>query len=190
MGEVKKNLRKKYKDLRASLTDEERDQSSLEIANTALSLDIWDHDYYHIFLPITRLKEVNTEYILSILSGKDKHILVSKTDFESGTMKNYLLLDNTKITLSSYGIPEPDDAAIEVAFAKADVVFVPLLAYDTLGNRVGYGKGFYDKMLALCRPDVITIGLSFFGPEEIHIPTNPEDISMKYCVSPKGVHAF
>ncbi|MFT5750522.1 MAG: 5-formyltetrahydrofolate cyclo-ligase [Flavobacteriales bacterium] len=190
MGAVKKNLRKKYKDLRASLTDEERDQYSLEIANTALSLDIWDHNYYHIFLPINRLKEVNTEYLLSILSGKDKHVLVPKTDFESGTMKNYLLLDNTKITVSSYGIPEPDDDAIEIAFAKADVVFVPLLAYDTLGNRVGYGKGFYDKMLALCRPDVITIGLSFFGPEEIHIPTNPLDISMKYCVSPKEVHAF
>jgi 5-formyltetrahydrofolate cyclo-ligase len=190
MEAVKRSLRKKYKDLRAALSDDERDQYSLEIANRVLSLDIWEHDYYHIFLPITRLKEVNTEYILSILSGKDKHILVSKTDFERGTMKNYLLSDNTKITVSTYGIPEPDDNAIEIAFAKADVVFVPLLAYDNSGNRVGYGKGFYDKMLANCRPDVITIGLSFFEPESVKIPTNNTDVSMKYCISPKKTYVF
>tara|TARA_R110001632_G_scaffold50261_6_gene125446 strand:+ start:1006 stop:1578 length:573 start_codon:yes stop_codon:yes gene_type:complete len=190
MEATKKNLRKKYKELRASLTDEARDQYSLEIANKLLSLDIWDHNYYHIFLPISRLNEVNTDYILSILSGKDKHILVPKTDFDSGTMKNMLLLDNTRITLSAFGIPEPDDDAIEIAFAKADVVFVPLLAYDTLGNRVGYGKGFYDKMLAECRPEVITIGLSFFPPEAIIIPTNSTDVPLKYCVSPKKTFEF
>ena len=190
MEAAKKNLRKKYKDLRASLSNETRDQYSLEIANQLLLLDIWDHNYYHIFLPIDRLQEVNTDYILSILSGKDKHTLVPKTNFESGTLKNMLLLDNTRITLSSFGIPEPDDDAIEIAFAKVDVVFVPLLAYDRLGNRVGYGKGFYDKMLSECRPDVITIGLSFFPPEETIIPTNSTDVSLKYCVSPKKTFKF
>lgn len=190
MEEAKKNLRKKYKELRASLTDDARDQYSLEIANKLLSLDIWDHNYYHIFLSINRLKEINTDYILSILSGKDKHILVPKTDFDSGTMKNILLLDNTRITLSAFGIPEPDEDAIEIAFAKVDVVFVPLMAYDTLGNRVGYGKGFYDKMLSECRSDVITIGLSFFPPEETKIPTNSTDVSLKYCVTPKKIFKF
>lgn len=190
MEEAKKNLRKKYKELRASLTDDARDQYSLEIANKLLSLDIWDHNYYHIFLSINRLKEINTDYILSILSGKDKHVLVPKTDFDSGTMKNMLLLDNTRITLSAFGIPEPDEDAIEIAFAKVDVVFVPLMAYDTLGNRVGYGKGFYDKMLSECRSDVITIGLSFFPPEETKIPTNSTDMPLKYCVSPKKIFKF
>lgn len=190
MGTDKGKLRKKYKDLRANLSDKERDQYSLEIANRLLSLDIWEHKYYHIFLPITRLNEVNTEYILSILSGKDKHILISKTDFETGAMKHYLLLDNTEITVSSYGIPEPNDDAIEIDLAKADVIFVPLLAYDKSGNRVGYGKGFYDKMLADCRPEVITIGLSYFEPETLSISTNDTDVPMKCCISPKKTFKF
>jgi 5-formyltetrahydrofolate cyclo-ligase len=43
---------------------------------------------------------------------------------------------------------------------KIEVVFVPLLAYDKQGQRVGYGKGFYDKFLAECSPATVKIGLS------------------------------
>jgi 5-formyltetrahydrofolate cyclo-ligase len=46
------------------------------------------------------------------------------------------------------------------------VVFVPLLAFDKKGNRVGYGKGFYDAFLSKCKPETIKIGLSFFEAEE------------------------
>ena len=46
------------------------------------------------------------------------------------------------------------------------MVFVPLLAFDKAGNRVGYGKGFYDLFLSECRQDVIKVGLSFFEAEE------------------------
>jgi 5-formyltetrahydrofolate cyclo-ligase len=90
---------------------------------------------------------VNTECILHLLSGKDKEIVVSKSDFASRNMTHFLLTDNTKIKKNSYNIPEPVDG-IEVPVTKIDVVFVPLLAFDTTGNRVGYGKGFYDVFLS------------------------------------------
>ncbi|RMB63251.1 5-formyltetrahydrofolate cyclo-ligase [Dokdonia sinensis] len=185
----KASLRKKYKALRASLSAEERDNRSLAIANQLLGLDIWEYDYYHIFLPIERLLEVDTTYILNILSGKDKNVLISKSDFEKGTMQHFLLLDNTKLQVNEYGIPEPVDG-IEIAFAKAQVVFLPLLAYDSKGNRVGYGKGFYDKLLAESNKELLTIGLSYFEPEEKEITTNSLDVSMKYCVSPSNSFKF
>ena len=61
-------------------------------------------------------------------------------------MTHFLLTDNTKIKKNQYNIPEPING-LEVPTKKIDVVFVPLLAFDKKGNRVGYGKGFYDKFL-------------------------------------------
>lgn len=178
----KANLRKKYKKLRAALSENDIDDKSLEIANRLLKLDIWDYQYYHIFLPINKKKEVDTSYILNILQGKDKHILVSKSDFETHTMQHYLLTDNTKLIINDYGIPEPEDG-IEIPTEKIDVVFIPLLAYDTKGNRVGYGKGFYDRFLSECKSDVLKIGFSFFEPEMREIRKSNTDIPLNYCIS-------
>ena len=50
---------------------------------------------------------------------------------------------------------------------QIEVVFVPLVAFDETGNRVGYGKGFYDEFLKNCSKDTIKIGLSFFEAEAV-----------------------
>lgn len=185
----KKELRQKYKTLRKSLTESAIDEKSLAIANAVLKLPIWEKTYFHIFLPIEEHKEVDTELLLRLLSGKDKEIIVSKANFETRKMTHYLLTDNTKIKKNEYNIPEPLDG-IEVPSTKIDVVFIPLLAYDTKGNRVGYGKGFYDKFLADCKPDVIKIGLSFFEPEALITDVFEGDVKMDYCVTPDNIHSF
>ena len=142
----KKDLRLKYKKLRENLTEEFIEEMSLQIANQALKLPIWQKNYYHIFLPISEKKEVNTEYLMHILQGKDKSIVVSQASFETGEMKHFLLQENTIFKTSKYGIPEPV-SGIEISPKMLDVIFVPLLAYDKKGHRVGYGKGFYDRFL-------------------------------------------
>lgn len=179
----KKEARQKYKELRQQLSQEEIEDKSLAIANQLLKMDIWDKTYYHIFLPIEEQKEVNTEYILQILAGKDKEVVISKSDFETISMKHYLLTDNTKIKKNEYNIPEPI-TGLNVPTEMIDVVFVPLLAYDKQGNRVGYGKGFYDKFLSECNPNVIKIGLSFFEPEEKIEDLFENDIQLNFCVLP------
>ncbi|MDI1304181.1 MAG: 5-formyltetrahydrofolate cyclo-ligase, partial [bacterium] len=163
---LKKELRQKYKALRKQLSENELEEMSLAVANKLLKLPIWEKSYFHIFLPITEHQEVNTEFILHLLSGKDKEIIISKSDFETRKMTHFLLTDNTKIKKNEYNIPEPVDG-IEVPSHKIQVVFVPLLAFDKKGHRVGYGKGFYDKFLSECKPETIKIGLSFFDPEEL-----------------------
>jgi len=184
----KNNLRDKYKALRSSLTPSLIETQSLDIANNALQLPIWDKTYYHIFLPITTKNEVNTEYILHILNGKDKSILVPKSDFKTNTLSHILLQENTKIQRTQFNIPEPV-SGIEVLASQIDVVFVPLLAYDKQGNRLGYGKGFYDRFLASCKPSTLFVGLSFFEPEEV-IPFEESDIPLHYCISPNSTYSF
>ena len=185
----KSDLRIKYKELRAELSEDEIEEMSLAIANKLLTLPIWDKTYFHVFLPITEQKEVNTECILHVLSGKDKEIIVSKSDFKTKTMSHFLLTENTKIKKNEYNIPEPING-LEVQVNKIEVVFVPLLAFDANGNRAGYGKGFYDKFLTECKPETIKIGLSFFEAEEEISDVFESDVRLDYCVTPNEIYTF
>lgn len=186
---TKKELRKTYKAHRKDLSENQIEDLSLSISNQLLKLPIWANSFYHIFLAIEEQKEVNTDYILNILSGKDKNILISKSDFKTGNMTHFLLTDSTLIKKNDYNIPEPI-AGIEISNDKIEVVFVPLLAFDSLGNRVGYGKGFYDRFLTNCKPETVKIGLSFFGPEVEISDVFESDIRLDYCVTPNKNYAF
>ena len=185
----KLELRPKYKALRKQLSESEIEEMSLAIANKLLTLPIWEKTYFHIFLPIKEHHEVNTEFILHLLSGKDKEIIISKSDFETRNMTHFLLTDNTRIKKNEYNIPEPVDG-IEVPSHKIEVVFIPLLAFDTIGHRVGYGKGFYDKFLNECKPKTIKIGLSFFEAEELIEDVFEGDVQLDFCITPEKIYSF
>lgn len=185
----KKELRIKYKALRQSLSDEEIEEKSLAIANKLVQLPIWEKNYFHIFLPIAEQKEIDTEFILHLLAGKDKEIIVSKSDFDSRKMTHFLLTDNTRIRKNEYNIPEPVDG-IEVPSNKIEVVFVPLLAFDKNGHRVGYGKGFYDQFLSECKANVLKIGLSFFEAEDEIMDLFMSDVKLDMCITPDIIYTF
>jgi 5-formyltetrahydrofolate cyclo-ligase len=188
---LKKEARIFYKDKRAQLSFDEIEKQSIAIANQLLKLKknkFWDKNlYYHLFLTIKEQREVNTEHILNILFAKDKEIIVSKSDFKTREMINYLLTENTRIKKNDYNIPEPLDG-IEVPHKKIDVVFIPLLAYDKSGNRVGYGKGFYDRLLK--KTDCIKVGLSLFDPIAQIEDMNNNDIPLNFCITPNTIYTF
>ena len=104
-------------------------------------------------------------------------------------MSHFLLTDNTKIKKNEYNIPEPVNG-LEVPVSMIEVVFVPLLAFDKKGHRVGYGKGFYDQFLAECRPETIKIGLSFFEAEDQIEDVFESDVQLDYCVTPSKIYTF
>ncbi len=185
----KSELRKKYKELRLELSEEDIEKKSLDIANNLLRLPIWEHEFYHLFLSIAEQKEVDTEPVLHILQGKDKNVVLPKTELKTHSLKNYLLTETTAIRKNRWNIPEPV-GGIEIPAEKMDVVFVPLLAFDETGHRIGYGKGFYDKFLASCRPEVIKVGLSFFEAESPFLNVFSSDVPLDYCVSPERNYTF
>ncbi|WLD24009.1 5-formyltetrahydrofolate cyclo-ligase [Flavobacterium dauae] len=185
----KKELRKKYKELRSTLSFDEIEDLSLQIANQSLKLPVWNYENYHVFLSIHEHKEVQTDYLLHILNGKDKNVIVSRSDFETRTMNHVLLTDNVIIKKNEWNIPEPQNG-FSVANDLIDVVFIPLLAYDVFGNRVGYGKGFYDTFLSKCKPNVVKIGLSFFDAEPIITDAYELDIRLDYCITPNNIYDF
>lgn len=186
---LKHELRKKYKSLRANLTSSQVSDLSMHLTNHVLQIPVWDFFYFHIFLTIEENKEIDTLPLITLLQGKDKHVVIPKTQ-KNYTLENFLLTDSTVIKKNIWGIPEPVDG-ITIPEAKIDVVFVPLLAFDLQGNRVGYGKGFYDTFLRKCRDETIKIGLSLFGPEEEYITdVHDNDVQLDYCVTPEKIYAF
>lgn len=185
---LKKQLRSMYAEQRNSLAPETREQKSLHIANRCLQLPIWDLQFYHIFLSIPEKSEVDTSSLLTILQGKDKNIAVPKVS-GVGELTHYLLTDATMFRTSKWGIPEPV-SGVQIPPEQLEVVFLPLLAFDLEGYRVGYGGGFYDRFLARCREDVVKIGLSFFEPVQEISDRHSKDIPMDYCVTPDKIYSF
>lgn len=184
----KKLLRKKYVEKRNELSQQDIDDRSIAIANQLLSLPIWNATFMHLFLSIESKKEVDTSYILSVLQGKDKEVIVPKVSLK-GDLEHFVLTDSTALKINRWGIPEPL-SGIRIQEDQIDVVFVPLLAFDTQGHRIGYGKGMYDGFLQKCRTDVIKIGLSFFEAEPPFQELFPTDIPLNYCVTPKKSYSF
>ncbi|MBZ9728240.1 5-formyltetrahydrofolate cyclo-ligase [Salegentibacter sp. JZCK2] len=185
----KAELRKKYKALRLKLSEDKIEELSLEIANQLLQLPVWKKEFYHLFLSIAQQKEVDTENILHILQGKDKNVVLSKTNITEHKLEHFLLTDTSVIRKNRWNIPEPE-GGIPIPPQQIDVVFVPLLAFDEEGHRIGYGKGFYDTFLSECKPGVIKIGLSFFRAEPAFKEVFSSDIPLDYCVTPGKIYSF
>ena len=185
---LKDTLRLHFAEQRNSLPPETREQKSLAIANRCLQLPIWKHQYYHLFLSIPDKNEVDTSFLLTILQGKDKDIVVPKVG-RGGKLHHFLLTDATVFKTSNWGIPEPV-SGVQIAPDQLDVVFLPLLAFDLGGYRVGYGGGFYDRFLAQCREEVLKVGLSYFDPVEKISDLHSGDMRMDYCVTPKRIYSF
>ena len=93
------------------------------------------------------------------------------------------------LKLNSRNIPEPENG-IEISNKQIEVVFIPLLAFDNLGNRIGYGKGFYDAFLKNCPRTTLKIGLSFFEAQGSLIESETHDIPLDYCITPNKIYTF
>lgn len=184
----KSTLRKLYKQKRNALSETACEQGSIQIANACIKLPIWSHARFHIFLSIAHQKEVDTEPLLTLLHGYDKEVIVPKME-KKGQLRHFLLTDQTPIKSNYLSIPEPQNG-IELQPSHVDVVFVPLLAFDNKGNRIGYGKGYYDRFLAQCREKTVKVGLSFFEAHEEVLPTASTDVALDFVVTPEKIYSF
>ena len=99
------------------------------------------------------------------------------------------MVQATEFAISEWGIPEPVGGMI-MEPASFDVILVPLVAFDNNGHRVGYGKGFYDRYLALCKPDCLKIGISLFEAVELIEDVESHDIPLDLAICPSQVYDF
>jgi 5-formyltetrahydrofolate cyclo-ligase len=186
----KKVLRQVYLEKRLFLTQAEYQlRNELLVKQILTQVNFTDVQVIHVFLSIVRQKEIDTKPIITALEEKYPKVIfaVSKT-LPGRELKHYYLHEETHIETNSWGIPEPVTGE-EISNEDIDLVFVPLIACDKAGERIGYGGGYYDVFLSRI-PQAKKIGLSI-SPllDKIHC-AEAFDIKLDACITPFEVHWF
>lgn len=189
---TKKDIRKEYLEKRLNLPADTVAALNRQLYLQCTRLDYANIRYLHLFLPISRRQEVDTWPLASWIHAQqpDITLVLSRSDMQTAAMTHFSWDGVSPLTENKYGIPEPAETSTPVAPALMDLVFVPLLAFDLRGQRVGYGKGMYDRFLNTCRPDTRKIGLSFFGPLPLITDASPDDIPLDAVITPEQIYYF
>lgn len=155
-----------------------------------VSIDLSFVKTVHTFLPIREKREPDTWLIIDRIRREFPHIRLSLPKVNAkGELENIYFEGLHQLAKNKWGIEEPRHG-VPTPSEKIDLVLVPLLCVDKKGNRVGYGKGFYDKFLATCRPDCKKVGLSFFDPVDDIDDVNEFDIALDALIAPTGFRTF
>lgn len=189
---TKTELRKLYLEKRRSLTPDDRLAKSQDIATRFFdTFDLTTISVIDVFIPIVKFNEVDTSIIYNGIwhSFPDIVTTAPRVDHENGQLDHLAFTPDTVFADNRWGISEPV-ADAPVAESAIDMTLVPLLCFDLYGHRVGYGKGFYDRSLARCRPDVRKIGLAYFGPVEQIDDIDGYDVRLDHVVTPDEVFNF
>ena len=189
----KERIRKEAIARRDQLSKEECSNRSLLISQHFFNTSLFQVDEFsviHLFLPIKDKKEVNTNFIFEKLKLEfpNVKIALSVSDFSDYSMRFFEYKSETILIENKFGIPEPI-GGVEISSKSVEVIIIPLLAVDQNGNRIGYGKGFYDRLLPKCNPNCLKIGLSFEEPIS-SIQPDEYDIPLDICISPEKVTVF
>lgn len=193
----KQDLRKEYLQKRKALTETEVEGFSRKIHDWFFrSIPVHAYATIHTFLPIKRNNEIDTWFIINTLQKDFATDIVIPKSHEDGTMTNYLLTKDTIFEENRWKIIEPsrewvkNNSKLIIQNSELNLVLIPLLCFDKKGYRVGYGKGYYDRFLAECRPDVMKIGLSIFEPVDEISDVDAFDIRLDYCITPNKIWSF
>lgn len=186
----KRELRKLYDLRRRELSPDDIDRLSAEIARRFGAELFKGIRFLHIFYPMTGKHEFNSLLLAERIRTEfpDISLVLPKSDLTDCTLKHIIWETNTPLAMNAWGITEPEDG-MEISAQKIDMVVIPLLAFDIKGNRLGYGKGFYDRFLSECREDIRKVGVSFFPPEE-QIAAEEHDIPLDLCITPERIWSF
>ncbi len=186
----KDEFRKTYLARRTALTKSEHEELSQKIADLFfLSVDLDKIQNLHVFLPIVSKREPNTWIIIERLQKEFPHIRLIIPRVMGEGMENIFLEGPHQLEKTRWDMVEPMHGLV-AAPPEIDLVLVPLLVVDMEGHRIGYGKGYYDRFLKLCRPDCIKTGVSFFDPTAGITEKSDNDVLLNSCLTPGKFHTF
>ncbi|WP_223608867.1 5-formyltetrahydrofolate cyclo-ligase [Chryseobacterium sp. OSA05B] len=185
---LKAELRKKYMQKRKALSVDEAFLLSKEILNNFLNYFKPEKGQkVHVFLPIKKFSEIDTQLFIDAFLEKGIRVFVPKVVADD--LISVEITEDTAFETSIWGISEPfsNEDSGELHF---DFVITPLLYCDDKGNRVGYGKGFYDVFFQSISAASKKIGANYFSPDESIDDVWENDMPLNYLVTPTEVLSF
>lgn len=181
---TKAELRAILKERRASIEKEDKRELDRAIVEIITSSEMFlDASILLLYVPIG--SEINLLHLVRTAWKMGKPVAFPRTDPESCTMQFYYLNEGARLTEGAYGIPEPPaDAPLCIPDERALCV-LPALSFDLSGNRLGYGKGYYDRYLSAF-PGV-TLGAVYSHLVLKEVPTDEHDIPAQFLATEKGM---
>ncbi|MDR3259346.1 MAG: 5-formyltetrahydrofolate cyclo-ligase [Fusobacteriaceae bacterium] len=180
---LKNQIRAQLKEKREQISFDNILKSSDRIAHLFLEI-IKNNDFNSIMSYCSFRNEVDTDFInKEILKMKKILILPKIENNQIIPIRENSLLGLKK---NKFGIYEPDGYCYT---DKIDMIIVPGIGFDKKGNRIGFGKGYYDKFLKNYKT-VLKIALAFEFQIINNIPTEEHDIKINKLISEKKLYHF
>jgi len=181
---MKETLRKEIKEKRRKHSKEEQRKKSKEIKEKLFNLPEYKESKTVLFY-VSYNGEVNT-FDMRKEALIDKKVVVPISNIETQTLSLSILESWDDLELGSYNILEPKKECIkEISIDVIDLIIVPGVAFDISGNRMGHGKGYYDKLLD--KTKTTSIGLCFEFQLVEKIPTQPHDKAVDILITEKRI---
>ena len=140
------------------------------------------HEFSHsrnILMYHSLSDEFPTTSTLELWQSAGKHIFLPRVN---GNNLEILRYQPGYTHTGAYGITEPSNTDETATADMIDLIIVPAMAFDTQGNRLGRGKGYYDRLLA--KTNAVTIGIGYDFQLLDSIPAAPHDRKMNYIFTP------
>ncbi len=125
--------------------------------------------------------EMDLRPLLLALSARGNVVLLPQTPARGNPLRFRIWTPGCKMRRERFGTFRPDSPE-----GQPDVIFVPLLAFDLAGNRLGYGGGFYDRTLAAL-PSTTAIGYGYAAQRVERVPAEPHDQPLHIVVTEAGI---
>lgn len=184
----KSDLREKYLKKRESFSKEQVLSLSEKIfRNFTDNFKLSENQKVHCFLSIPEKGEVDTQFFLNTFFKNNIRVFVPKIYRKK--LISVEISSEIPLLKNSWGISEPESNE-DSGERDFDYVLTPLLYCDQQGNRVGYGKGYYDGFFETVNAEALKIGLSFFSPEEEINDLRENDVPLDYLITPAEVLSF
>lgn len=187
LSRTKNELRTLYKAKRMALSQDEVNFLSQKLLeNFILQFNHIENQKVNVFFAIEKFNEVNTQIFIDYFFENKIRVFVPKIQGEK--IISVEIFRDSEFEINSWGIKEPiSNIASNVVL---DFVLTPLLYCDKFGNRVGYGKGFYDQFFSEYSKIEKKIGLNFFHPNEIISDVYEKDVQLDVLVTPDKIFKF
>ncbi len=175
----KQILREVYLSKRLLLSEQEFALRNRKITDSVIEY-IEKNNYHniHIFLPIWSKKEIDTKLIIDHFQDHSAVRFIVPKTLSNSELSHYILNENCHIEINKWGIPEPVKGDL-ADLSKIDLILVPLIIADKKGNRIGYGKGFYDRFLNIV--EARKVGLSILPLLDEILYIEETDIKLDQC---------